>query len=119
VRTAETVMDAVFAGSAAEPDDAQRGAPTQPAKDALSLDRVFGESGAAPAPEPGMEKGAAVGAPVGFSFDDFFTGNDEAPPVGASSGGASATRAGARPSRPTEPEQDLDQFQAWLRSLKT
>jgi len=119
---AESLMDKAFAEPAAEDNERSLGAPTQPARDALSLDRVFGESGAveasAPA-EPGVEKGAAVGAPVGFSFDDFFAGGEEEPTVGTPSGSGPPSRAGGRPARSAEAEQDLDQFQAWLRSLKT
>ena len=113
---AATMLDDVF-GETAEPATPQGGAPTQPATDALSLDRVFGEPGmerGAPAP---AAKGAAVGATTGFSFDDFFSAPEPPPaevPGDAGDGAATA----ARPSRTGEPDQDLDQFQAWLRSLK-
>ena len=84
------------------------GAPTRPARDPLSLSAIFGEEPAAgpsrapeappaPAPPPG---------PDAFSFDQFFG----APP---SSGSGSA------PSRPSGvSDEDLDQFQHWLKSLK-
>jgi hypothetical protein len=55
----------------------------------------------------------------GFSFDDFF-GTSAAPASGTDKGPAPS----ARPPRPTgrsrspEQEEDLDQFQAWLKSLK-
>jgi len=124
---ASTMLDDVFGDApdaaespqpagAAEPASHPGGAPTQPATDALSLDRVFGERGSdsgAPAP---AAKGAAVGATTGFSFDDFFSAPE--PPSVDVRGDAGGDAAGARPSRTGEPEQDLDQFQAWLRSLK-
>lgn len=89
-------------------EEAGEGAPTRPARDPLSLSAIFGEE---PAPTP-----AAPSAPAGgpadtaragdaFSFDQFF---------GAGQPGTGAT--GPRPSLPTE--EDLDQFQHWLKSLK-
>jgi hypothetical protein len=71
------------------------------------------ESGAA-AP---AAKGAAVGATTGFSFDDFFSA-PEPPQVDVPGDAGSDATAATRPARAGEPEQDLDQFQAWLRSLK-
>ena len=113
---AATTLDDVF-GEPPEPASRVGGAPTQPATDALSLDRVFGEPGMdAGAPAPAA-KGAAVGATTGFSFDDFFSAPEPAPLAGPGAEGAGAVPA-ARPARAGEPEQDLDQFQAWLRSLK-
>jgi hypothetical protein len=91
------------------------GAPTKPASDALSLDRVFGEVGTdrvTPA-----AKGAAVGATTGFSFDEFFSA-PQPPPVEASGEPGSEAASSPRPAKAGEPAQDLDQFQAWLRSLK-
>jgi hypothetical protein len=125
---AATMLDDVFGDAAdtdnpveaaapAEPVSPPGGAPTQPATDALSLDRVFGEPGmesGAPAP---AAKGAAVGATTGFSFDDFFSA-PEPPPVDVPGDAGSDAAAATRPARAGEPEQDLDQFQAWLRSLK-
>lgn len=81
------------------------GAPTRPASDPLSLSAIFGEepqpaSSAAPAAEP-------PGRPAqdAFSFDQFFGG--------APGGGP------APPSRPSGPrDDDLDQFQHWLKGLK-
>lgn len=81
------------------------GAPTRPATDPLSLSAIFGEepqpaAGLAPAPEPPARPAADA-----FSFDQFF---------GAAPGGGSAP-----PSRPSGPrDEDLDQFQHWLKSLK-
>ncbi len=99
------------------------GSPTRPANDAISLDSVFGEEGgrgSVPAlPEPVAQQPAKLpAASGGFSFDDFF-GTATAP-----GSGAGKTAANARPSRPSgrnrspEQEEDLDQFQAWLKSLK-
>jgi hypothetical protein len=99
------------------------GSPTRPASDAISLDSVFGEEGGRgsvptlpePVPEPPAKLPAASG---GFSFDDFF-GTATSP-----ASGSSKAAANARPSRPSgrnrspEQEEDLDQFQAWLKSLK-
>jgi hypothetical protein len=100
------------------------GSPTRPASDAISLDSVFGEEGgrgSVPAlPEPMSD--AANKAPTGsggFSFDDFF-GTAAAPSPGQEKSAAQS----ARPPRPSgrnrspEQEEDLDQFQAWLKSLK-
>lgn len=99
------------------------GTPTRPASDSISLDSVFGEEGgrgSMPAvPEPPPEQPAKLPvASGGFSFDDFF-GTATVPGAGAA-----GKPAGSRPSRPSgrnrspEQEEDLDQFQAWLKSLK-
>lgn len=100
------------------------GTPTRPANDAISLDSVFGDEGgrgsipalSEPIPEKPSKLPPASG---GFSFDDFF-GTSAAPAPGAGKGPA----ANSRPPRPSgrsrspEQEEDLDQFQAWLKSLK-
>lgn len=109
----------------AEPDQPAPGSPTRPASDAISLDSVFGEEGgrgSVPAlPEPVPEQPSKLPtASGGFSFDDFF-GTAAAPGTGA---GKPAPN--SRPPRPSgggrnrspEQEEDLDQFQAWLKSLK-
>ena len=109
----------------AEPTEPAPGSPTRPASDAISLDSVFGEEGgrgSVPAlPEPVSEQPSKLPtASGGFSFDDFF-GTATAP---GSGGGKPA--ANSRPPRPSgggrsrspEQEEDLDQFQAWLKSLK-
>jgi len=54
----------------------------------------------------------------GFSFDDFF-GTSGAPAQGAGKGAAPSTRPrSSGRSHSPEQEEDLDQFQAWLKSLK-
>ncbi|HYL21583.1 MAG TPA: tetratricopeptide repeat protein, partial [Gemmatimonadales bacterium] len=107
------------------------GEATRPATEGISLDQVFGDEGprgsvpaAEPpaAPEPTPPPGTQSG---GFSFDQFFS----PPPAGGSGspsggGGGSSGAAPARPSGPKamlpmEDESDLDQFQAWLRGLKS
>ncbi|HMA39452.1 MAG TPA: tetratricopeptide repeat protein [Gemmatimonadales bacterium] len=99
------------------------GTPTRPASDTISLDSVFGEEGgrgSVPAsPDAAPEQPAKLPvASGGFSFDDFFG----AATVPAAGGAGKAP--GSRPSRPSgrnrspEQEEDLDQFQAWLKSLK-
>lgn len=124
---AATMLDDVFgdagdsdgpveAAAPAEPVTQPGGAPTQPATDALSLDRVFGEPGMESGAQTPAAKGAAVGATTGFSFDDFFSAPE--PPVDVPGDAGSDATAATRPARAGEPDQDLDQFQAWLRSLK-
>jgi tetratricopeptide (TPR) repeat protein len=96
------------------------GAPTQPAEDMISLDSVFGDqvgraSGVElPPPAPPHAAEPSRSASGGFSFDDFFGATPNA-------GGAAAPRAprgSSRPSRPQPEDEDLDQFQAWLKGLK-
>ena len=108
-----------------EPTQPAPGSPTRPASDAISLDSVFGEEGgrgSVPAlPEPVPEQPSKLPtASGGFSFDDFF-GTAAAP--GSSAGRPTANSRPPRPSgggrsRSPEQEEDLDQFQAWLKSLK-
>jgi hypothetical protein len=111
---APRVTDAV-----GENGGAAAGAPTQAAEDVISLDAVFGDQvgrgGAAdlPTPQPPPSAEPQRGASGGFSFDDFF---------GATPGATAATPSrsprAARPSRPQPEDEDLDQFQAWLKGLK-
>ncbi len=123
-------LDGAFAAAAdAEPDpeiDAP-GEATRPAGDSISLDQVFGDEGmrsslpaaetpTEPAPEP------APPASGGFSFDQFFSAGPEA--AGAAGGGGATPKAtgrtsGAKARPPVEDEGDLDQFQAWLKGLKS
>jgi tetratricopeptide (TPR) repeat protein len=97
------------------------GSPTRPASDAISLDSVFGEESnraSAPAvPEHAPDDGAAPSPEGGFSFDDFF-GAPGSPNAGnKASPNARPSRSSGR-ARAPEKEEDLDQFQAWLKSLK-
>ena len=105
--------------------DPAPGEPSHPAQDHISLDSVFGEEVArrsnaqpsSPAPEGGQTGG--------FSFDEFFAGGKE----GAATSGPAADTAGAktpagsrssgRSQRPPEDEAEADQFQQWLKKLKS
>jgi hypothetical protein len=124
-------------------DPTPAGEPSRPAQDHISLDSVFGEevsrhnasleSQAAPpqdaaaAATPGGD-GADGAKTGGFSFDEFFaggkgggTGNASATPDTASprTPGASRTSGGTRTQRPPEDEAEADQFQQWLKKLKS
>ena len=83
----------------------RRAAPTRPANDPLSLSAIFGEERQPPPPPPTREPPAAR-RPDAFSFDQFF---------GGAGAGAARVR-GAPPLRASD--EDLDQFQHWLKSLK-
>jgi len=92
----------------------------------LSLDEVFGDPPAT-APRMAQPEGMTVPPPPapappaggGFSFDEFFnTGG--APEAGGSAAPNLAPRpSGSRAKPPLEDEVDLDQFQSWLKGLKT
>ncbi|HXF96470.1 MAG TPA: hypothetical protein VNI61_10255, partial [Gemmatimonadales bacterium] len=105
-------------------EEAIPGAPTKPADDTISLDSVFGD-GEAPAAAPppgaaGAEPGSAAPGPEsGFSFDQFFGGAQSAPGAGASSGGSGPRTSGRQARLPADDEADVDQFQAWLKKLKS
>ena len=90
------------------------GAPTRPAQDSLSLSAIFGEDASPVPPTVGNGSDSATATPSGLSnggvsFDQFF---------GDQSGGAETAGAGRRPSRAGGADEDLDQFQNWLKSLK-
>jgi hypothetical protein len=91
-----------------QPEDSS-GAPTRPARDPLSLSAIFGEEPAAAAPAAEPEGPAPSKPPPGpdaFSFDQFF-------------GGPTPSGQSSPPARPSGgSEEDLDQFQNWLKSLK-
>lgn len=119
--TPEPAPEAAQAVDEVRPEEPAPGSPTRPASDAISLDSVFGEeSSRASAPASAGESDPAAAPPSegGFSFDDFFGS------PGSNAGGNKGSAANARPSRPSgrarapEKEEDLDQFQAWLKSLK-
>jgi len=90
-----------FPPPAIEP--ATAGAPTRPAAESLSLSAIFGEEPGR-APVLTAPAGATEADESGPSFDEFFGGLAEGP------GGRDAA-AGGR-------EEDLEQFNAWLRGLK-
>lgn len=94
----------------AEPVPAPRtadGPAIRPAADPLSLDSVFGEEPSPVAPAaPGPESPRGSGPP-GVSFDDFFGGATPGGGVGPAGGSPRGKR-----------DDDLDQFQSWLQSLK-
>ncbi len=89
--------------------DENGGAPTRPARDPLSLSAIFGEepsAGAAARPAEPPPASASPPGPDAFSFDQFFG----APP---------GPGPGSAPSRPSgASDEDLDQFQNWLKNLK-
>jgi hypothetical protein len=108
------------------------GEPSRPAHDHISLDTVFGDEqgggqrtpDTAPAAAPGVSKTG------GFSFDEFFAGkqgSDAAAKTaasGAAPGADSAktpggSRTSGRTQRPPEDEAEADQFQQWLKKLKS
>ena len=97
------------------------GSPTRPASDAISLDSVFGEeSNRASAPavsEHAPDPGAAPSPEGGFSFDDFF-GAPGSPNAGNKAAPNTRPSRTSGRARAPEKEEDLDQFQAWLKSLK-
>lgn len=120
-----TVLDDAFeaGGEEAEagPDAVSAsGAPTQPARDSFSLESVFGEgpreSEARAVVE--SEPAQAPPRPTGFSFDEFFGGGGQAATPGKPSHARTREDSGGSSAAP-EPDEDLDQFQDWLRGLKT
>jgi len=110
------------------------GEATRPAADSISLDQVFGDegqrsSGAAPEATPPSPPSPAPQQTGGFSFDQFFSASEPTDAGGARSVAATPGEGDAPPSPtrssggrlrpPVEDEGDLDQFQAWLRGLKS
>jgi tetratricopeptide (TPR) repeat protein len=120
-------LDAAFATMAPDPDPP--GEPSRAATDDISLDDVFGDDApgsAGPAPaaarpgEPAPPAPAAPAAPGGFSFDEFFSTGGAANSGGSPAAPNSAPQAsGSRARPPLEEEGDLDQFQSWLKGLKS
>jgi len=127
----QSTLGAAF--DAAEPA-APPGEPSRPAQDHISLDSVFGDDAArqqsAPAPNPTPPGGGSGGGGGGgFSFDEFFQGG--APGAAAADptagGGAPSEpsgphtpgRSSGRAQRPPEDEVEADQFQQWLKKLKS
>ena len=135
--TPQSMLADVFADE--PPAGPTPGSPSRPAADSLSLDAVFGDEGGrasaasveAPrdVPEPAPAPAAAPKG-GGFSFDDFFGSGAPAPaaePAGnaaaaaprASGSTARPSTRASRPQAPLEDAGDLDQFQAWLKGLKS
>jgi hypothetical protein len=101
------------ASSVEAPEPARGGAPTRPAQDSLSLSAIFGEDSSPVPPTVGGSE-SSPGVPAGLSnsgvsFDQFF-GEQSTPGDGSAPG--------RRPSRSGGADEDLDQFQNWLKSLK-
>ncbi len=138
---ARSPLDDAFAIAHSDPDPGPApgvvspGEATRPATDSLSLDQVFGDegmrnSGAAsepaplpPPPAPALPAALSASEDTGgFSFDQFFSPTDK-PASGAEVAPATpqppARSSGGRLRPPVEDEGDLDQFQAWLKGLKS
>ena len=129
----QSTLSAAFDGAGPPP-----GEPSHPANDHISLDSVFGDDAgrrgnAQPIePPPSAPSSHASAAPAGgsktggFSFDEFFAGGKPGAP-GAAEGGADAgspkasgaSRSSGRSQRPPEDEVEADQFQQWLKKLKS
>jgi hypothetical protein len=133
-RGAQSTLAAAFDGAGPPP-----GEPSRPAQDHISLDSVFGEetarrTGTERAEAPAAPPSQASAAPAdgsktgGFSFDEFFAGGTPGAP---SSGGGSpaaetasprtpgGSRSSGRTQRQPEDEVEADQFQQWLKKLKS
>jgi hypothetical protein len=98
-------------GAAGDEEAVASGAPTRPAIDRVSLGAIFGED---PSPVPPADNTASADKPDGaggFSFDEFFGGEEKVASGRPSAGSVRATRA-------SDAEDDLDHFQSWLQSLK-
>ena len=79
-------------------------------------------------PSAGSSAPPAGGSKTGgFSFDEFFAGGKAGAAGGAAEGGAEGasakasggTRSSGRTQRPPEDEVEADQFQQWLKKLKS
>ena len=103
------------------------GEPSRPSQDHISLDSVFGDEavrpassadGAASLPPDGSKTG-------GFSFDEFFAGGRAGGDSAATGSETSSpktpggSRTSGRAQRPPEDEAEADQFQQWLKKLKS
>jgi hypothetical protein len=102
------------------------GEPSRPADDHISLDSVFGDDAARRGTAKHAESAPAPGKTGGFSFDEFFAGG-KAGAAGGADGATEATspktpggsRSSGRTQRPPEDEVEADQFQQWLKKLKS
>lgn len=101
------------------------GEPSRPSQDHISLDTVFGDEGSSPAtpaqPAPEAPAQPEASKTGGFSFDEFFAGGkpDAGKPPENSARTAGGSRTSGRTQRPPEDEADADQFQQWLKKLKS
>jgi tetratricopeptide (TPR) repeat protein len=128
-------LDLAFSGDETPPGEGEApGTPTRPAQDDISLDTVFGDAPRDSAPPPAAPVEAAPsgapGAPTaptpspsatgGFSFDQFFGATGQpAPAAPPPSSGAAPRASGPKAGIAPEEEKDLDQFQSWLKGLKS
>jgi len=121
-KASQSTLAAAF--DVADPSPQLPGEPSHPAHDHISLDTVFGEEAArrpapesAPAAAPPPEDGSKTG---GFSFDEFFAGGKPgATATEASPKTPGGSRTTGRTQRPPEDEAEADQFQQWLKKLKS
>jgi tetratricopeptide (TPR) repeat protein len=104
------------------------GEPSRPAQDHISLDSVFGDdaarrskSQASGSAETGTtsESKTPGEAGGGFSFDDFFAGSKAPASEPAGEPVGTPKRPSGRTQHPPEDEADADQFQQWLKKLKS
>ena len=124
VDEAQSTLAAAFDGAGPPP-----GEPSRPADDHISLDSVFGEETArrssAPSADAASEAAPSDGSKTGgFSFDDFFAGGKpgaDTPAGETSPRTPGARRTSGRTQRPAPPEDEAeaDQFQQWLKKLKS
>jgi len=107
------------------------GEPSHPAHDHISLDSVFGEEAgrhgnAQPIEAPPSAPSSQGSKTGGFSLDEFFAGGKPGATGGTAEGGEAASpktlggsRSSGRTNRPPEDEAEADQFQQWLKKLKS
>ena len=123
----QSTLSAAFDGAGPPP-----GEPSHPANDHISLDSVFGDEAgrrghAQPIEPPPPAPTSEVSKTGGFSFDEFFAGGKPGAPGATTEGGADAasskasgaSRSSGRSQRPPEDEVEADQFQQWLKKLKS
>jgi len=123
----QSTLSAAFDGAGPPP-----GEPSHPANDHISLDSVFGDDAgrrgnAQPIEPPPPAPTSDVSKTGGFSFDEFFAGGKPGAPGATTEGGADAgspkasgaSRSSGRSQRPAEDEVEADQFQQWLKKLKS
>ncbi|HET8713208.1 MAG TPA: tetratricopeptide repeat protein [Gemmatimonadales bacterium] len=147
--SAQAFLKSIWSGARARPSEPQStlaaafdvaepaasanplGEPSRPAQDHISLDTVFGDEGARRPPQESAPTPAATAAPEapdgsktgGFSFDEFFAGGNKdaasAPGTPEAARTPGASRTSGRTQKPPEDEAEADQFQQWLKKLKS